>query len=411
MDYQPAPLCRCCGSADLQSVLDLGRQPLANSYTKEPIELPVYPLTLMVCQRCFHSQLSVVVDPDLMFRHYLYVSGTSRTLREHFANLAREALTWVGPQPRRILDIACNDGTLLAAFRQEGCSVMGIDPAANLVALASGKGLDIVEGYWPAARSSVTGPCDIITAANVLAHVADPRAFLAAALDVLTPDGAIIIEVPYCRDMILHREWDTIYHEHLSYFLVGPLLRLAEGLGAAITHVRNMPIHGGSLRLALQRGHREHCPEVLTLAEAEGRDGLRDGETYRAFAAAVEATCAELQGLIQTLRAGGHRVIGYGASAKGNTLLNRCRLGLDYIVDDNPLKHGYLTPGQQIPIRSPDDARDEPPGLYVLLLAWNFAREIIHNWRGRRPGQRDHVIHYVPRVCCHAVDADLPLLQ
>src|SRR5215471_17491245 len=142
MDYRPVVACRCCGTSDLEPVLDLGRQPLANSYLKEPAELPVYPLELVICRSCFHNQLSVVVQPDLMFRHYLYVSGTSRTLREHFAGLAQEALAKLAPRPQRVLDLACNDGTLLDAFRRQGCSVQGVDPAGNLVELASAKGLD-----------------------------------------------------------------------------------------------------------------------------------------------------------------------------------------------------------------------------------------------------------------------------
>src|SRR5262245_32886790 len=149
MRYQPATRCRCCASADLVGVLELGRQPLANSYLAVPAVLPEFPLELMVCRSCFHCQLSVVVDPDLMFRHYLYVSGTSRTLREHFAGLAREALRWGDGGPCQILDLACNDGTLLEAFYREGCSVQGVDPAENLVELARAKGLDVTAGYGP----------------------------------------------------------------------------------------------------------------------------------------------------------------------------------------------------------------------------------------------------------------------
>jgi SAM-dependent methyltransferase len=411
MDYELVSACRCCGGADLALALDLGQQPLANSYTREPTDLPTYPLAWMVCRACFHGQLSIAVHPDLMFRHYLYVSGTTQTLRDHFAGLAREALDLVGPGPRRVLDLACNDGTLLEAFRAAGASVQGVDPARNLVALAAGKGLDVVEGYWPEARDRVRGPFDVITAANVLAHVADPRRFLEAALDSLADGGAVVVEVPYCRDLVARGAWDTIYHEHLSYFLVGPLLRLAERAGATVSRLRCLPVHGGSLRLALRRGRSEHCPEALALAAAEHEEGLQDLATYQAFARHVAAVRADLQELVRGLVAAGRRVIGYGAAAKGNTLLNRCQLPLAYIVDDNPLKHGYLTPGRQIPIRPPEAALAEGPGLYVLLLAWNFAREILANWRARRPGQRDQVIHFVPRVSCHAADADLPPLE
>jgi len=404
MDYQRVSVCRCCGSKDLGLVLDLGKLPLANSYTKEPEELPVFPLELMVCRNCFHNQLSVVVDPDLMFRHYLYVSGTSRTLRAHFAGMAREALEWVSPRPRRVLDIACNDGTLLEAFRNRGCAVRGIDPARNLVAMAAGKGLEVVEGYWPEARAQVGGAFDLITAANVLGHVADPAAFLQAALDCLTPQGAVIVEFPYCSEMLLRGEWDTIYHEHLSYFLASPLLALVERLGASVTHVRCVPIHGGSLRLAVERGPGRHCLGILSLAKGERDAGVLDPLTHAVFARQVETTCTELGELVRDLAQAGRRVIGYGASAKGNTLLNRCPLPLAYIVDDNPLKHGYLTPGQQVPIRAPEEVLREGPGLHVLLLAWNFAAEIVSNLRTWRPGRGDRVIHFIPCVRCHAVE-------
>jgi SAM-dependent methyltransferase len=411
MDYTVAAQCRCCGSDHLTPVLDLGCQPLANSYTREPVDLPVYPLVLNVCNRCYHNQLSVVVDPDCMFREYLYVSGTSRTLREHFAGLAREAMDWAGPQARRVLDIACNDGTLLDAFRSQGCAVQGVDPAGNLVALAREKGLPVTEGYWPQIRDQVGGRFDILTACNVLAHVADPAAFLTAALDVVTDDGTMVIEVPYCREMILHCEWDTIYHEHLSYFLLGPLMRLVEGRDAAIVRVRRVPIHGGSLRMAVKRGPPAHCQEALELERLEKDAGLQHLAGYEGFARQVETNCNDLRRMATGLTSNGKKVIAYGASAKGNTLLNRCPLPLAYIVDDNPLKHGYLTPGCQIPICHPREAVPEAPGLHVLLLAWNFAREIVQNWRRLRPGKNDRVVHYVPKVLCHAVDADLPLLE
>jgi novobiocin biosynthesis protein NovU/D-mycarose 3-C-methyltransferase len=392
-------------------VLNLGRQPLANSYVREPCLLPLYPLELCVCRTCYHNQLSVVVHPDLMFRHYLYVSGTSRTLREHFAELARDALDWLRPRPQRVLDLACNDGTLLEAFVREGCAVMGVDPASNLVALAATKGLEVVQGYWPKVRSKVGGKFDLITAANVLAHVADPGAFLAAALESLTSDGTVILEFPYCREMILRCEWDTIYHEHLSYFLAGPLLRLVEGVDATVVRARLVPIHGGSLRLGIQRGRRPHCAEIQALAKAERKDGLYTLATYRKFAFKVDEICQTLQEHMSSLAADGCRLIGYGASAKGNTLLNRCPLPLAYIVDENPLKYDHLTPGQNIPIRAPAEVLAEGPGLHVLLLAWNFAREILHKWRTWRSGKKDVAVHYVPKVFWHAVDADFPLLE
>jgi SAM-dependent methyltransferase len=407
MSYEVIVRCRCCGSTDLNPILDLGSQPLANSYTRERLLLPEFPLELQLCRACIHNQLSIVVDPDLMFRHYLYVSGTSRTLRQHFDGLVGDALSWVDCRQRRVLDLACNDCTLLAAFRRAGCVVCGVDPALNLIGLSADKGFEIYEGYWPEVCAKVSGKFDIITATNVLAHVADPRGFLSAAFEALNPWGAVIVEFPYCREMILRCEWDTVYHEHLSYFLVKPFLALADQIDVSVAQARQVPIHGGSLRLALRRGAGEHCAEIRALAAAEARDGLHDPETYRRFAQQVAMNCDELQRLVHSLVANGRRIIGYGASAKGNTLLNRCPLPLNYIVDDNPLKHGYFTPGQGIPICHPDKVREEDDGLHVLLLAWNFAREISQNLRSWRGNRGDQAIYYVPRISCEPLVADV----
>jgi len=396
MDYQIADSCRCCGSTDLEQVLDLGQQPLANEYVREASSQATYPLNLSVCRNCAQNQLGGVVAPDRMFRHYLYVSGTSQTLRSHFAAFAQQTLGWIKPRPRRVLDLACNDGTLLSAFRAEGCEVQGVDPAANLTELARAVGLNVIEGYWPEAQSRVQGPFDLVTAANVLAHVADPASFLAGMLDALSPHGAAVVEFPYAFEMVTHGEWDTIYHEHLSYFLAGPLLHLADRIGASITHVHQSRIHGGSLRLAFQRRRSEHCSAVRQLAAAERTAGLHDLHGYREFASRVQTTCHALSDYTQSLVAVGRRVVGYGASAKGNTLLNACSLPLAWIADDNPLKHGYLTPGRQIPIRPTRDLVNEPERLAIVLLAWNFADEILANVRRLRPGRNDEAIYYVP---------------
>mgnify|MGYP000957833765 CR=1 FL=1 len=396
MGCRAVDTCRCCGAADLERVLDLGRQPAANEYVREPVAPTRYPLELFVCRRCWHNQLGVVVDPDAMFRHYLYVSGTSRTLRDHFAAFARDAVGRGEALPARVLDLACNDGTLLAAFKARGCEVVGVDPAANLVRLARDRGLDVVEGYWPAARGAVGGPFDLVTAANVLAHVADPAGFLAAMLDVLAPGGTAVVEFPYAGEMVLGGEWDTIYHEHLSYFLAGPLLRLAERVGGSVAWILRTPIHGGSLRAGLRRTGEVHCPEVLALASEEETLGLYAAETYARFARGVDATCRELAGYTEALVRAGRRVVGYGASAKGNTLLNRCPLPLAWVADDNPLKHGYLTPGLHLPIRPAADLAGEPGRLGIVLLAWNFADEILATVRRVRPGAGDEAIRYVP---------------
>jgi hypothetical protein len=215
-------------------------------------------------------------------------------------------------------------------------------------------------------------------------------------LDVLTPRGAAVVEFPHARETILGGAWDAIYHEHLSYFLAGPFLGLAERVGAAVVGLRRTRAHGGSLRLALRRTGGGHCAEALALAASERGAGLCDPGTYAALAARVEGTCRALAGHAWSLVAGGRRLVGYGASAKGNTLLNRCPLPLSWVADDNPLKHGLLTPGRHVPIRPAADLAAEPPGLGVVLLAWNLADEVLANVRRLRPGVGDEAIRYVP---------------
>lgn len=395
--------CRCCGSGHLEMVLDLGRQPLANEYLVRPARQHTYPLQLMVCRQCYHNQLSVVVDPDKMFRNYLYVSGTSRTFHSHFAEFAKDTLSALGPGRKRVLDIACNDGTLLTKYQDLGCSVRGVDPAANLVKLVRDQGIGVVEGYWPDASKDVVGRFDIVTACNVLAHVAEPARFLSAMLSALSPDGVAVVEFPYAREMVLRNEWDTIYHEHLSYFLVSPFLKLAERVGASVVRAKTTPVHGGSVRLTLRRTGEVHCAEANLLATTEQVAGLHDLETYIKFAKQVSKTCRELVEGVGAKLDAGYQVVGYGASAKGNTLLNHCPLALTYIVDDNPLKHGHFTPGRHLPIRPVSVLSGERQDLAIVMLAWNFADEIKANVRRLRPGREDLALCHVPKFFVTAI--------
>ncbi len=399
MSEQVRKTCRCCESTNLEKVLDLGQQPLANSYTTEPKGLDTYPLELMVCRDCFHNQLSIVVNPDEMFRHYLYVSGTSRTLRQHFEELAKEACERANLGHPRVLDLASNDGTLLEAFNKRGAITTGVDPAGNLIQLAREKYLHVIDGYWPQVKEVIAGwEFDIITACNVLAHVDSPKDFLFAALAHLDEDGEIIVEFPYCKEMIRNCEFDTIYHEHLSYFLVGPFLKLLESIGAYAHDIKTVPIHGGSLRIFIKKGDPTHCDKALAMVGFEVSQLLYQMTTYFTFRERVTNNCRSLRELVWKLVSEGQKVIGYGASAKGNTLLNYTMLPLFYIVDDNPLKHGYFTPGQKILIRPLSEVENEEQNLNVVLLAWNFAREIKENWSKLRAGEGDYFIQYVPSV-------------
>lgn len=399
--------CRCCGSQSLKTYLDLGGQPLANSYHKGAESLPAYPLRVNVCTYCWHSQLSHVVPPDEMFRNYLYVSGTTKTLKDHFEELAYRTTaghsldTGGGRSYRdfRVLDIACNDGTLLEQFRKVGCRVFGVDPAENLRDLTRRKEIPVIVDYWSMRLAETMEPFDIITAVNVAAHVDDFADFLEGCKRALKPDGVVVVEVPYAADMIRKREFDTIYHEHLSYFLVGPFEYIVEIHGFYIADMTWSKIHGGSLRFTLKLGGLGPCNRAMFMRQEEARVGLTSHMAYADFSRDVDRTRSDFNDLLSYERAHGHAIVGYGASAKGNTALNFFGIKLDYIVDDNPMKHGYLTPGMDIPIRPPSALAEDRRDLAIVVLSWNFAKEIAGKIAALRPGRpNDRVIVYVPRV-------------
>jgi SAM-dependent methyltransferase len=401
--HEHVRICRCCGGGDLVPYLDLGEQPLANAYHRGEA-LPRFPLAVSLCRGCAHSQLGIVVDPELLFRHYLYVSGTTETFRRHTAELADDALAFTGA--RRVLDVACNDGTLLEQFRARGCEVHGVDPALNLRELTVGKGLPVLTELWGAQaaselRASGAAPFDLITATNVLAHVADPLEFLRACAAALAPGGTALVEFPYGVETVDRCEFDQVYHEHVSYFLARSLTALAERAGFEVRRALRTPIHGGSIRFFLRptSGAPRHCGEVAALLEHERARGLHDPATYERFSARVQENGRALRVALERARRAGRKVVGYGASAKGNTVLNAFELDLSYVVDDNPLKWSLLTPGRDVPIRPPAALAEETEPLTIVVMAWNFLEEIqrrVLAVRGQRPG--DSFLLYVPSV-------------
>src|SRR5258705_9897564 len=247
MKYKKKTYCRCCKQKNLLLYLNLGKQPLANSYHKGE-KLPNIPLEVMLCKNCFHNQLSVVVDPDSMFRNYLYVSGTTDTFKNHTKQLAKDAVARIKSKKIHVLDIACNDGTQLEYFREFKCDVMGVDPAENLRPITEKKKIPVIVDYWTKkVANTLSKQFDIITGTNVFAHVDDLDEFLLASKIALKEKGLLILEFPYADNMVTHNEFDTVYHEHLSYFLVNSFKILVERLGFHILDIRRTPIHGGSI--------------------------------------------------------------------------------------------------------------------------------------------------------------------
>lgn len=381
--------CRICGGTDLERVLSLGHSPLANAFVESADQFSEerrYPLDLYFCGQCSLVQLLDVVDPVLLFRHYLYVTGTSTTMAGHNRAYAHTLSDLLGLSAADlVVEVASNDGSLLHCFKAYGVATLGIEPARNLAAQASASGIETVTEFFSRALAlrlrAARRPARAVVANNVLGHVDDPQDFLGGCRDLITADGVITLEMPYIGDLIDRIEYDTVYHEHLSYFSVTSLLRLCDDVGLSAFRIDRLPIHGGSLRLYLSRSGAGHAPAVRALEAEEQTTGVTDVARYRRFSLDVQNSRAALLGLLEQLVAEGKRIVGYGAPAKGNTLLNYCGIDtrlLPYTVDRNPLKVGLYTPGTHIPVRdvSALSAGAEDPD-YMLILAWNFADEIV----------------------------------
>jgi SAM-dependent methyltransferase len=390
--------CRCCKSKELFLYLNLGQQPLANSYHRGE-KLRKYPLEVNLCKNCYHSQLSIVVDPDAMFRNYLYVSGTTKTFRDHTKNLAKDAVKRFYKKNLSVLDIACNDGTQLEYFRDLGCSVMGVDPAKNLRKITREKKIPVVVDYWtPKVARKIKKKFDIMTGTNVFAHVDNLDEFLTACKIALKPDGIVILEFPYAVKMISNNEFDTVYHEHLSYFLVNSFKSLVERLGFFIYDVLQTPIHGGSIRFFIKKMGGLHSKKINKLIVKEKELGLLKKSSYMAFARRVKQNKDIFKKLLKESVRKGYKIVGYGAAAKGNTMLNFFGISCEYIVDDNELKWNYLTPGKNIPIKNPSTLKNEAKSLYIIVLSWNFYNEIVKKVLRIRDRKNDYFISYIPKV-------------
>lgn len=382
-------------------------QPLANSFIKDSNEDERrYPLSLVFCSNCGLVQTDYVVPPEEMFRSYFWVSGTSDTIPVHFHELAEEAVKIVGAeQGSLVIDIGSNDGTLLKGFKTLGMKVLGIEPAKNIAEIAHKNGISTVNEFFNSdtARriSSGNGKAKIITATNVFAHVDDVFNLLEGVKTLLQDDGIFLIEVPYLMDMISKNEFDTAYHEHLSYFSVKPLVYLFKAAGMEISDVKRNTVHGGTIRVYAKKktSSATVSDSVEKLMKLEDEAGLNSIDTYLKFAERVYNLKGELNSVLRRLKSEGKTVIGYGAPAKGNTLLNFFNVGpneLDYIADKNPLKHGVYTPGMHIPVVPVDKIPNTKPD-YMLILAWNFSDEIMRQQENFRDSGGKFIIP-IPKV-------------
>jgi SAM-dependent methyltransferase len=385
--YEVIHGCRSCASDDLDVVLDLGLMPLSDGlqepgFDRESEER--YPLTLVRCHSCSLLQILETVDPSILFgEDYPYFSSFSDALVEHSRSNV-EAIIERGELDENslVVEIASNDGYLLQWFAKNGIPVLGIDPAPGPANAAVERGIPtICEFFVPELAERLVGEgrrADVIIGNNVLAHVPDQNAFVAAMATLLSPDGTIVMEFPYVRDLIEHGEFDTIYHEHGCYFSVTSVRELFRRHGLNLVRVEHLSIHGGSLRVFFERGGVVETM-VGEYLESEERAGMLDREYYERFAAQVADIRTELRAMLDRLILDGNRIAGYAAAAKGAILLNYCGIGheqIEYIVDLNNHKQGLEMPGVAIPITGVEKLVDDPPD-YLLVLAWNFKDEIM----------------------------------
>jgi SAM-dependent methyltransferase len=394
--------CRFCRAPLTTSFVDLGMSPLCQTHISEDqlheME-PFYPLHAYVCGQCHLVQLQEFVSPQNIFSEYAYFSSYSSSWVAHAGRYAEQVGSRfsLGPESK-VMEIASNDGYLLQHFVKAGIPVLGIEPAANVAQVAIDKGIPTTVRFFgqdtARAIAAEHGRPDLLLGNNVLAHVPDLNDFVAGMKLLLAPEGVITMEFPHLQRLMVDNQFDTIYHEHFSYFSFIAVERIFAHHGLTLFDVEELPTHGGSLRIyACHADSERHAvsPGVASLREREVADGFLDMARYQGFGAQVRDTKRKLLSFLIDAKNQGKKVVGYGAPGKGNTLLNYCGIRtdfLDFTTDANPYKQGKYTPGTRIPIVAPQKLREARPD-YVLILPWNLKDEIsreaayIAEWGGR----------------------------
>ena len=381
--------CRLCGGAALVNVFSLAPTPLANAFvTREALgqEQRRYPLDVFFCESCGHLQLLDVIDPVALYEHYVYVSGTSPVFVKHFKEYADYVTdNFLPPTGGLVVDIGSNDGTLLRFFKESGRKVLGVDPAQEIAERTRASGIPtVVDFFTPTLADQIRGehgPASVITSNNLIAHIDDLAAVMEGIRRLLAPDGVFVFEVSYLVDVVEKTLFDMIYHEHLDYHSVMPLIGFFSRCGLELIDAVRVDTHGGSLRGVVQRkgGQRRVGPSVARAVAQEQAMGLNKAGTFRTFAAHIETLKTELIGLLRQLKADGKRIAGFGAPAKTTTLMYHFGFEpgmIDFIVDDSPLKQGHFTPGMHIPVLPAQQLYERRPD-FAIILAWNFAGPIM----------------------------------
>lgn len=399
-DYRNLTDCVACGCSDLVTTLDLGNQPLANDFLEPGSWLETYPLKLVRCKDCFHSQLSIAVDPARLFRNYSYVSGTSETLSNYFDDLSHSIISRFGSN-RKILDIGSNDGSFLEKFSQSDWLTLGIDPAINLISESASRGVTTIPAFFDdKIFSLLANDFDVIVAMNVFAHTQNPLAILDGINQCLSSSGRAFIQTSQAN-MFTTGQFDTVYHEHISFFSVRSMKALLERANLSLVDVSIVPIHGMSYLWELQKSGTNNSQ--LPREAEEEKFGLYDQKLYADFAALALQKTDEINILVRKYREKNFKIVSYGAAAKGNTFINFADITFDYILDDTPQKIGRMAPAGSCIVSHPSILESIPSPVIVIIPAWNFRKEIIMKIRLLRDNLDDVYLTYFPET--HIVEA------
>ena len=395
-NYDLIKNCRICDSTNLHLILDLGEQPPANSLINksqlDTIE-PKFPLRLFWCGDCFLVQLLDIVNKEHLFKHYLYMTSASKPIVDHFKKYALDIFNeFLNKQENSfVVEIGSNDGSLLKEFKKLGSSILGIEPASNLAKLANDSDITTLNNFFSlddAKKIVESKNASLVVANNVIGHIENLHELIEGIKILIGEQGIFIFEVPYLLDLVKKLEFDTVYHEHLSYFSILPIINLIERFNLEIFDIQKQSVHGGTIRIFVSKKNNFKIKDnVKKFIKLEYEFGINNIKTYEKFSDDIQNLKNNIVKLLQKLKNEKKSLFGYGASAKGNVLLNYCNIDyniLDYIIDTTPLKQGKFTPGTHIPIFSPEKISDKGNNDVGLLLAWNYESDILEKEKNFR---------------------------
>ena len=388
-NYTLEKRCRICSGENLRLILDLGIQPPANSLIEKNqlnSNESKFPLRLFWCSDCFLVQLLDIVSKEHLFQHYLYMTSASKPIVSHFGKYAKSVFDEFLKNDTNplVVEIGSNDGSLLKEFKKLGVSVLGIEPASNLAKLSNDLNIDTLNEFFSleiAKQITESKTPSVIVANNVIGHIENLHNLMDGIKLLIGKSGVFIFEVPYLIDLIKNLEFDTVYHEHLSYFSILSLTNLIGQFGLEIFDMQKQSVHGGSIRVFVSRKNNFQISDsVKKMIDDEHKFGLKKIDVYKTFSAKITALKKDLKNVLVDLKKEGKLIFGYGAPAKGNVLLNYCNIDntiLEFIIDTTPIKQGKFTPGTHIPIIPPSNIMKKGSGDIALLLAWNYEQEIL----------------------------------